>query len=64
MFLDEAKKYDVFPLDPRLAERLDSRNPHRRRAADELDVLRQQRPAARADRPDHLPELAHHHRRR
>lgn len=25
-FLEEAKKYNVFPLDPRLAERLDSRN--------------------------------------
>ena len=28
--LEEAKKYDVFPLDPRLGERLDSRNPDRR----------------------------------
>jgi Sulfatase len=26
LFLEEAKKYDVFPLDPRLSERLDSRN--------------------------------------
>ncbi len=26
LFLEEAKKYDVFPLDPRLGERLDSRN--------------------------------------
>jgi arylsulfatase A-like enzyme len=26
LFIEEAKKYDVFPLDPRLAERLDSRN--------------------------------------
>jgi arylsulfatase len=26
LFLKEARKYDVFPLDPRLAERLDSRN--------------------------------------
>jgi arylsulfatase len=26
MFLEEARKYDVFPLDPRLSERLDSRN--------------------------------------
>lgn len=26
LFLEEAKKYGVFPLDPRLAERLDSRN--------------------------------------
>ena len=26
LFLEEAKKYDVFPLDPRLAERLDPRN--------------------------------------
>ncbi len=26
LFVEEAKKYDVLPLDPRLAERLDSRN--------------------------------------
>jgi arylsulfatase len=26
LFLEEAKKYDVFPLDPRLSERLDPRN--------------------------------------
>jgi arylsulfatase len=26
LFMEEAKKYDVFPLDPRLAERLDPRN--------------------------------------
>jgi arylsulfatase len=26
LFLEEAQKYDVFPLDPRLSERLDSRN--------------------------------------
>ena len=26
VFLEEAKKYNVFPLDPRMAERLDSRN--------------------------------------
>ena len=26
LFVEEAKKYDVFPLDPRLSERLDSRN--------------------------------------
>ncbi len=34
-----------------------------RRAEDELDLLRQQRLAARADRPATLPARPHHHRR-
>ena len=62
-FLEEAKKYDVFPLDPRFAERFDPKLRESGEPNDELDLLRQQRPAARADRAADLPARAHHHRR-
>ena len=63
LFLEEAKKYDVFPLDPRFSERIDPKAPGGRRTEDELDLLRQQRPAARTDRSAALPAGPHHHRR-
>ena len=39
-FLEEAKKYDVFPLDPRFSERMDPKLRTSRRAEDELDLFR------------------------
>ncbi len=62
-FLEEAKKYDVFPLDPRFSERLDPKLRESGDSEDELDVLRQQRLAAGTDRPATVPAPAHHHRR-
>ena len=62
-FLEEAKKYGVLPLDPRFSERMDPEDPPVRRAEDELDLLRQQGLAPRADRPAPLPSRPQDHRR-
>ena len=62
-FLEEAKKYGVFPLDPRFSERMDPEAARLRRAEDELDLLRQQGLAPRADRPAALPPRPQDHRR-
>ena len=55
LFLEEAEKYGVFPLDPRFSERFDPEAPRIGRAEDELDLSRQPRLAAGTDRPADLP---------
>ena len=58
-FLEEAKKYDVFPLDPRFAERMDPKLRVGGEPPTIVDVLRQQRLAAGTGRPATLPARPH-----
>ena len=55
MFLEEAEEVRRVPARPAVLRADGPEAPHGRRAEDELDLLRQQRPAARADRPAALP---------
>ena len=50
LFLVEAKKYNVLPLDPRLVGTHGSETANCGRAADELDILWQSSPIAGTDR--------------
>ena len=62
-FLEEAQKYNVFPLDPRFSERMDPKLREGGVAENGLDLLRQSSLATRTDRPAAFPPSPCRHRR-